>query len=351
MSVGVKGLRIGTGPRGHYVNIGRSGLYYRASLGRAGERVDRRTASDSRTLNEPIQAVSNVEMIEIESDDVMSMRDEGFADLLDEINQKQRQISATMVLAACSVVVAIGTYFAVGVTGLASFLLLIPTLLVGRWFDSYRRSTVLYYDLDDSVREIYEAVTLAYDDMMSCDKKWHIAAGGDIRDLTTWKRNAGASKLVDKKPTTLAYGAPRIIKSNVTPPSLQVGKQTIYFFPDVALVEDGGRFGAVGYQSLHVNWEDSPFIEDGAVPKDARVIGNTWKHPNKSGGPDRRFRDNRQIPICLYETMRLNSHSGVNEAVQFSRTGVSQRFAQGLKAMPGQTLGVSSKIKNTAEPR
>ncbi|MFQ2071491.1 DUF4236 domain-containing protein [Aeromonas veronii] len=32
VSAGVKGLRIGTGPRGNYVHIGMGGLYYRKSL-------------------------------------------------------------------------------------------------------------------------------------------------------------------------------------------------------------------------------------------------------------------------------------------------------------------------------
>ncbi|WP_261332501.1 DUF4236 domain-containing protein [Rhizobium leguminosarum] len=36
VSVGAKGLRFGTGPRGHYIHAGRHGLYYRASLGSAG---------------------------------------------------------------------------------------------------------------------------------------------------------------------------------------------------------------------------------------------------------------------------------------------------------------------------
>ena len=31
-SVGVKGLRVGTGPRGRYLHAGRDGLYYRSSL-------------------------------------------------------------------------------------------------------------------------------------------------------------------------------------------------------------------------------------------------------------------------------------------------------------------------------
>ena len=34
LSVVVHGLRVGTGPRGHYIHAGASGFYYRASIGR-----------------------------------------------------------------------------------------------------------------------------------------------------------------------------------------------------------------------------------------------------------------------------------------------------------------------------
>ena len=33
ISAGVKGLRVGTGPRGAYLNAGRDGLYYRKYFG------------------------------------------------------------------------------------------------------------------------------------------------------------------------------------------------------------------------------------------------------------------------------------------------------------------------------
>jgi hypothetical protein len=33
VSVGVPGFRVGTGPRGNYVHMGRGGVYYRATLG------------------------------------------------------------------------------------------------------------------------------------------------------------------------------------------------------------------------------------------------------------------------------------------------------------------------------
>ncbi len=51
------------------------------------------------------------------------------------------------------------------------------------------------------------------------------------------------------------------------------------------------------------------------MPRDAQVVGEAWKHPNKGGGSDRRFRDNRQTPFCRYEAIHLHSGSGINELV------------------------------------
>jgi len=34
-SIGVKGLRVGTGPKGQYLHAGRDGLYYREQLGQS----------------------------------------------------------------------------------------------------------------------------------------------------------------------------------------------------------------------------------------------------------------------------------------------------------------------------
>ena len=35
VSVGAKGFRLGTGPKGNYIHAGREGLYYRKSLGKS----------------------------------------------------------------------------------------------------------------------------------------------------------------------------------------------------------------------------------------------------------------------------------------------------------------------------
>ncbi|WP_318580640.1 SH3 domain-containing protein [Ochrobactrum sp. AN78] len=103
--------------------------------------------------------------------------------------------------------------------------------------------------------------------------------------------------------------------------------------PDVVLVQDRNRFGAVQYADLNLRWQPSRFIETERVPSDTTVVGHTWKYPNKNGGPDRRFKDNRQIPICLYESVHFKSNSGINELVEFSKTGLVEQFAEGCSLL------------------
>lgn len=286
-SVGVKGLRFGTGPRGHYIHAGSSGIYYRATIGRAGETraSQQQLRSEASAPAVPLE-IDGVQMVEVESGNVLAMRDEAFGDLLDEINGKRQQAKMSSLLGWSFGVIGLLSILAGGIGGIAVVLMALPAWFFGRWLDSYRRTTVLFYELEQDAQKAYEEGVRGFDKMAACAGKWHVEAGGSVNDLTTWKRNAGASHIVRKKPTTLEFKLPATLVSNITPPALHVGKQVIYFLPDVALIDDGAKVGAVGYADLSMVWQDSNFIEDGPVPKDAQVVGHTWRHPNKSGGPD-----------------------------------------------------------------
>lgn len=304
VSVGVRGLRIGTGPRGHYIHAGRNGFYYRASLGRAGERV--RRSPSAPPLPRPVeQEVSGVTMVEIESADVLAMQDEEFAEVLREINDKSRQVRLSTALAVISGLAGIGGALVMGPPGLLVGAFALPGYLLGQWLDSYRRTTVLFYNVDDDYQRRVTELTAAFDRLAECSAKWHVQASGAIYDTTIRKRNAGASRLLKRATTGLAYRLPAVIRSNATPPVMQVGKQSLYFFPDVILIENGSRFGAIA-----------------------------WRFPNRNGGPDRRFNNNRQLPVCLYDSLYLTSPQGLNEVLQFSRVGLADTFAQTLRAMP-----------------
>jgi hypothetical protein len=93
---------------------------------------------------------------------------------------------------------------------------------------------------------------------------------------------------------------------------------------------DAGRVGAVGYKELRVAVSQTRFIEDSA-PRDAQVVDHTWRYVNKKGGPDRRFANNPQLPVCLYDKIHFGSSSGLNEIIQVSRCGVGAALEQSVR--------------------
>src|ERR1700756_5584528 len=82
LSVGVKGFRVGTGPRGNYVHMGRDGLYYRASLGGA-HRPQRR-----QTPVPPSPSPQGSTGTVIETGDVLEMKPTTGSHIPEQINEK-----------------------------------------------------------------------------------------------------------------------------------------------------------------------------------------------------------------------------------------------------------------------
>lgn len=337
VSAGVTGFRVGAGPRGHYIHAGRGGLYYRSSFGGGGSKPRRPPPQPQQPLSPrpaPTSNEPNVQMVRVSSGDVLEMEDARFSDVLADLNAKQNATSMTLVLGWTGAAIAFLATFAAGFAGVLFGLIAVGAgLLIGARLDSSRRSSVLMYDLEDETRAAYEAMTASFDVLAASVGKWHIDAGGAVRDIHTWKRNAGANHIVDKRPTFFGYALPRVVKCNITPPAIQSGKETLYFLPDFMLVVDSNKVGAVAYDGLSIRWQPSNFVESGTVPSDTQILWHTWKHPNKNGGPDRRFANNCQIPVCAYEGIYLSSPTGLNELLEVSRRGVTEPFAQAVLAL------------------
>ncbi|MDP9015010.1 MAG: hypothetical protein M3O41_20570 [Pseudomonadota bacterium] len=289
-------------------------------------------------------------MVDVSSGDVDGMRDSSVADLIDDLNAKQARLPLGPVLGLGASAIGLGLLAVLANArpgsagaGVGAFALLaaIPAWAIGVWLDQSLRRSVLFYNLDAEAAAKFQRATAEFDALAGCKGKWHIQSGGVVRDLATWKRNAGAAHIVDRKSALLAYSLPTVLRSNVTPPALGMGRRTFYFFPEVIIVQDGRKFGAVGYGELEIRWQQSRFIEDGHPPNDAQVVDHTWEHPNKSGGPDRRFKDNRRLPVCLYDVMHMSSRSGMNELAEFSKVGVVERFAAALRELPRQPASKS----------
>jgi len=331
VSAGVTGLRFGAGPRGNYVHMGRGGLYYRATLPPS--------SSPRNSLPQPLQPSApeippgtHAPLEEIESADVYQIVDSSSRELLDELNRKRAKIRLWPFVAVVSVAVlglGVSSGWAVWLVGVLAVAAAGGTY-AAHTRDVLQKTVVLFYDFDPDMEAAYAKLHSAASQLANCASAWHIEASGKVHDR---KYHAGASDLVRRKSTSIRRAEPPYVKTNIETVAVGVGRQTLHFFPDRVLVYDQNGVGAVGYQELRVEVGATRFIESESVPRDAEVVDRTWKYVNKSGGPDKRFKDNKELPICRYEEVTLSSQSGLNEVLQLSRCGAGSGFAEAISSL------------------
>jgi hypothetical protein len=101
----------------------------------------------------------------------------------------------------------------------------------------------------------------------------------------------------------------------------------VFFLPDRILVRDGSTYADLPYDAVTAAWSEQWFIEDGAIPGDAQRVGTAWKFANMNGGPDRRFKNNRRLPILRYADVQLTGAGGFTVLWSFSTCASAQALA------------------------
>jgi hypothetical protein len=335
VSAGIKGFRVGTGPRGNYVHMGRGGIYYRATIPSsspasstpASPRVPSPATSDP-----IIPTGTHAPLEEIVSADPTEVTDSSSKELLDEINKKNSRPAYWKFCAG-----SIGVVLLLALTTSAWGWMLRPAVLVGVpliyavWtLDRLKKSTVLFYELDETVEPHYAAMLDGLKKMADCSAAWYIHSQGKVHDS---KYHAGAGSLVTRKECRISLEEPAYVKTNVAVYCIALGKQKLYFFPDRVFLYSQSSVGALTYESLSIAVKETRFIEDGSPPRDAQVVDRTWRYVNKKGGPDKRFKDNREMPVCLYDEVLLSSNTGLNAVLNLSRHNTAPEFATSVRSM------------------
>ncbi|MFM0031852.1 DUF4236 domain-containing protein [Paraburkholderia madseniana] len=340
ISVGVPGFRVGTGPRGNYVSISQGGFTYRATLPSSGSsQLNHRNAAP--TYHRPSAAAPKASntvgpMVSLSSATAQQLASSSPDSLIQEINKKPGMMAIwpwLTAFAALAVLLAITQSEGGLVMSVATGIPALALCALAAWtyfWDTARRSTVLFYDMDPPAEAAYSAVADRLVQLANSGGKWRIDATGRVLDR---KYHAGASNLVKRKPLALGIGPFKHVKCNLEVPYVDAGSNTLYFCPDRLFVVTGRNVAAVGYSELSMHVATTQFIEEDTVPHDATVIGHTWQYVNKSGGPDRRFKNNRQLPIVRYDQLEVRSASGIAEVFQFSSPGVTATFQQAVSTL------------------
>jgi DNA polymerase III subunit epsilon len=151
----------------------------------------------------------------------------------------------------------------------------------------------------------------------------------------TFKVNSGASVLVKTiSATASTSGKIKQLATNIAVPPITAGNSALYLLPDRLLVREGKRYSDIDYQALRVFHQKQRFIESSAPPQDALQVDRTWQYVNVKGGPDRRYANNRMLPVMLYGRLVITSASGLYWIVQISRADAAEAVAQVVSAAP-----------------
>lgn len=193
--------------------------------------------------------------------------------------------------------------------------------------DKERFAMKLYYDMDEQFQTVYQQFNAHFAVFQSSARVWQYLQSHRTHDL---KRNAGAGQLIKRIPvrtiTPNEFPLPYFM-TNVSIPCIKLSVLTLYFLPERLLIKRGNTFASVFYKNLHIDGFISQFVESEDVPRDAKVVGHTWRYVNKRGGPDRRFKNNHQLPLCAYSQYTLTSDTGIYEVLCTSKQGVMDGFA------------------------
>lgn len=333
VSLGPRGLHYTLGLKGSRVTAGipGSGLFWTKyqsySPGPRSEQAPVQSLVPNDKLRdatvEPLPEKTNAELFESSPiEDLVAGSTSELTPLLNSARNRLRIQMIVLPLIALSFVFAIANNSPPAIAAVALLGLIVWS--AAALFDQHRLTVKLEYNLQDDQSRPFNEMVKTFQQLMNCKRIWRIPVQTGQTDP---KRNAGASFTDEREPLSLSTGTPTLIKSNVAFLCLPLGNKTLYFAPDAILVISGRSVAALRYDDLAVSVTPTKFIEDERPPDDAQVIGEAWQYVNKDGTPDRRFVNNRKLPICIYGELDLKSSRGINERIHCSSLEAAKKFA------------------------
>lgn len=185
----------------------------------------------------------------------------------------------------------------------------------------------LDFNFDEEMHLQYQKLFKGFEQLCNTEKVWDITSSHANDQFAT---RSSAAYNVMRRQVKFKFASLPEIKSK-TPAMLwqNANGADLYFYPNFVIVwNNKHHFAIVGYNELDLHYSTTRFIEDESLPKDAVVVDKTWYKVNKNGQPDKRFKDNYQIPIAAYGNIELQTNTGLNERYLFSSDAHTANFSR-----------------------
>lgn len=274
----------------------------------------RRRTNQGQSNNPPVTQPQDV-MVDIDSAEINNFQAAEYSTIIEQITKTIKLNRMFNIFLWCTLAAfAFPVFFILTVAGIA-----------GKIFLKAKGIVDLEYEMDAESEERYNNRTSTWMSLNQCHKMWQITQQATVSNR---KVNAGAGRNINRNNLKFTNKLPYYIKTNVTCVVIPLKKEKLIMLPDKMLVVRKNNVGVVSYENLHINVNGTRFIESEGVPRDSQILSYTWQYVNKNGSPDRRYSNNKQLPICLYAAILITSAEGLNVEIQCSNVSIAEEFSK-----------------------
>ena len=162
--------------------------------------------------------------------------------------------------------------------------------------------------------------------LSECQKIWDTL---ERRIINRVAERSAANEVITREPVSFSLNSCDLIQWEQSVPHLaNRNGGDMYIYPGFILYRASKQaFSLIDSRDVALEFRAARFIEEEPIPSDTRVVGQAWAKSNKDGSPDRRFRDNYQLPVVLYGSLTFTSPNGLHEEFQVSSPESSERFS------------------------
>jgi hypothetical protein len=188
--------------------------------------------------------------------------------------------------------------------------------------------------------DLYLDLKKEFVQLITCEKIWDNVSSVKLNQIKTKQK---ASTGVQIEEVEFSLKNIHIIESEHQAFYLQnFNGDNIYIYPSFCLMLSNDlKFIVIDIRELEFKIEEQKMMYIEEPPSDAEIIEETYIKVNKDGTPDKRFIDNRIVPILKFGRIIIQSKSGLNEVFSFSNFEKANSFCMSIN----QYLDKLNKIK------
>lgn len=172
---------------------------------------------------------------------------------------------------------------------------LIMTFATAFWIPSFFIAVIFYIA---AIVAYFVRIRIDYDDLSWADD---INLPDLLQSSRVWVQTSSSHELAK-----VACKAKFPLSSNAQAFTIVRKNQRLIFLPDRVFAINGLKVAMVRYEDATLSAHPIKWKENARVAKDTEVMYTAWQHENKDGTQDRRFSQNRKVPVCRYTSVHIS---------------------------------------------